>query len=201
MNVYEKLQNCRCELQRMNIKKTGQNKYAGYEYYELGDFLPHINDLMLKYKLCSYIIFDAGIAQLVILNVEKPDENIIYTTPTAEANLKGCHPVQNLGAVQTYLRRYLYTNAFEIVEHDALDTTMGKETQKGLISQAQIKRLYALASGHNDIAKEILAKKKYASAKDIKADDYDNICKLIQAEIAIKKAENDRPLFDGEVTE
>jgi hypothetical protein len=30
-----------------------------------------------------------------------------------------------LGAVQTYLRRYLWTNAFEIVEHDALDATTG----------------------------------------------------------------------------
>jgi hypothetical protein len=27
--------------------------------------------------------------------------------------------------VQTYLRRYLWTNAFEIVEHDALDATTG----------------------------------------------------------------------------
>jgi hypothetical protein len=45
----------------------------------------------------------------------------------SSAALKGCHDVQNLGAVQTYLRRYLWTNAFEIVEHDALDATTGKE--------------------------------------------------------------------------
>jgi hypothetical protein len=43
----------------------------------------------------------------------------------SSAALKGCHDVQNLGAVQTYLRRYLWTNAFEIVEHDALDATTG----------------------------------------------------------------------------
>ena len=51
--------------------------------------------------------------------------SIMFTSPMSSAALKGCHDVQNLGAVQTYLRRYLWTNAFEIVEHDALDATMG----------------------------------------------------------------------------
>ena len=37
--------------------------------------------------------------------------------------LKGCHPIQNLGAVQTYIRRYLWVTAMEIVEHDALDSS------------------------------------------------------------------------------
>jgi hypothetical protein len=41
----------------------------------------------------------------------------------AEANLKGCHPIQNLGAVETYTRRYLWVTAMEIVEHDALDSS------------------------------------------------------------------------------
>jgi hypothetical protein len=40
----------------------------------------------------------------------------------SEANLKGCHPVQNLGAVQTYLRRYLYMAALEIVEQEIFDS-------------------------------------------------------------------------------
>ena len=41
----------------------------------------------------------------------------------SSAALKGCHEVQNLGAVQTYLRRYLWVTAMEIVEHDALDSS------------------------------------------------------------------------------
>jgi len=41
----------------------------------------------------------------------------------ADANLKGCHPIQNLGAVETYTRRYLWVTAMEIVEHDALDSS------------------------------------------------------------------------------
>jgi len=38
------------------------------------------------------------------------------------ASLKGCHEVQNLGAVQTYIRRYLWVCALEIVESDAIET-------------------------------------------------------------------------------
>ena len=41
------------------------------------------------------------------------------------ANLKGCHEVQNIGACETYQRRYLYTTALSISEHDALDATTG----------------------------------------------------------------------------
>jgi hypothetical protein len=33
--------------------------------------------------------------------------------------------VQNIGAVETYQRRYLWVTAMEIVEHDALDSSEG----------------------------------------------------------------------------
>ena len=68
-------------------------------------------------------------AYLQITDVED-GTSVMFTSPMSSAALKGCHDVQNLGAVQTYLRRYLWTNAFEIVEHDALDATMGAEPVK-----------------------------------------------------------------------
>ncbi|USK78941.1 ERF family protein [Peribacillus frigoritolerans] len=127
MNVYEKVQNCRIELQQMNIKKSGKNTFAHYDYYELQDFLPPINLLFQKHKLFSQISFTSEFASLTIVNTENPDEMIHFTSPMAEANLKGTHPIQNLGAVQSYQRRYLYQTALEIVEHDQLDGTFGKD--------------------------------------------------------------------------
>jgi hypothetical protein len=44
------------------------------------------------------------------------------------AALKGCHEVQNVGAVETYQRRYLWVTAMEIVEHDVLDAVTGTDT-------------------------------------------------------------------------
>jgi hypothetical protein len=42
MNIYEKVQKIKLELLEANIKKSGNNKFSGFKYYELGDFMPHI---------------------------------------------------------------------------------------------------------------------------------------------------------------
>lgn len=126
MNVYQKLQKCRVELKAVEIKESGNNKFAGYTYMELGDFLPHIVDLCDKHNLCTVISF-GDMATLEVVNSENPEEKVLFTSPMSTAELKGCHAIQNLGAVETYLRRYLYVAAFDIVEHDALDSTQGKD--------------------------------------------------------------------------
>ena len=131
MTVYKKLQQARVELQKVKMKKTGLNKFVGYQYLELGDFLPHITAIFDKVGLASVIRFGTEVAELEIIDTEKPEgPTIVFTSPMSEANLKGCHPVQNLGAVQTYLRRYLYVNALEIVEHDPLDAMTDAEDKK-----------------------------------------------------------------------
>lgn len=144
-NIYSKMQKARCEFQEKPLKKSGHNKFAGYHYFELGDFLPTINSLLEKYNLCSNISFDNDMATLTIVNAENTDEKLVFTSPMSNANLKGCHDVQNLGAVQTYLRRYLWVNAFEIVESDGLDATTGKDDKtsktKANVNAAKIVKL------------------------------------------------------------
>jgi hypothetical protein len=124
MSVYKKLQEARILLQNTKLNKSGKNKFAGYEYFELGDFLPQIQNICKNIGLCGMVSFTATDAYLTIHETEG-DGFVTFTSPMSSAALKGCHDVQNLGAVQTYLRRYLWTNAFEIVEHDALDATTG----------------------------------------------------------------------------
>ena len=126
MSVYKKLQDARIILQSTQLKKSGKNKFAGYEYFELGDFLPQIQVICKDLGLCGMVSFTATDAYLTIHETEG-DGFVTFSSPMSSAALKGCHDVQNLGAVQTYLRRYLWTNAFEIVEHDALDAVMGKD--------------------------------------------------------------------------
>jgi len=126
MSVYKKLQQARIALQGKKLTKSGKNKFAGYDYFELGDFLPTIQTICNDVGLCGIVSFNHEMAFLQINDVED-GTSIMFTSPMSSAALKGCHDVQNLGAVQTYLRRYLWTNAFEIVEHDALDATLGKD--------------------------------------------------------------------------
>jgi hypothetical protein len=134
-NVYEKLQECRCRLQELKPKKSGKNSYAGFEYYTLDDFIPHINLLFNEHKLCSMfnieLIDNVPIATLKIIDVEKTDDVITFTSTIADANLKGCTPIQSLGGIHTYMKRYLYLNALEIVEPDLLDGVVGKKDDNG----------------------------------------------------------------------
>jgi len=112
----------RISLQEAPLKKSGHNKFAGYSYFELGDFIPTINKIFNEIGLCGVVSYDTEIASLTITDTDD-GTNIVITSPMAEANLKGCHPIQNLGAVETYTRRYLWVTAMEIVEHDALDSS------------------------------------------------------------------------------
>ena len=130
MNVHKKLMIARLKLQQLPLKKSGHNKFAGYQYFELGDFLPSVQDLFGEVGLCGTVSFGTDIAKLTITNIDDPTQFIEFTSPMSSAALKGCHEVQNLGAVQSYLRRYLWVTALEIVEHDTLDATTGKDEPK-----------------------------------------------------------------------
>ena len=136
MGVHKKLMDARIHLQHAPLKKSGHNKFAGYSYFELGDFLPTINSIFYKIGLCGVVSFDKELATLTITDTEDGSE-IKLTSPMAEANLKGCHPIQNLGAVETYTRRYLWVSAMEIVEHDALDSSAPLKEDKVIISPTQ----------------------------------------------------------------
>jgi hypothetical protein len=120
--VCGKLQKCRVALQSMELKKSGHNKFAGYKYFELSDFLPAINNLFDSYGLCYSLQFDKEIATMYIVDIDTGN-SVKFTCPMESAVLKGCHPVQNLGASITYITRYLLVMALAICEHDAIDSS------------------------------------------------------------------------------
>lgn len=120
MSVYKKLMQARVKLHGMELKKSGENKFAGYRYFELGDFLPQTMKIFSDLGLCSVVSFDSDYASLTITDTDDGGY-ITIKSPMAEANLKGAHPIQNLGAVESYQRRYLWMAAMEIVENDIID--------------------------------------------------------------------------------
>lgn len=130
MNIYEKVQAVKTELAKKKLKMSGKNEFAKYDYFELDDFLSPLNELMQEYKMTAYPSFTAELATLTAVNCEAPEEKITVTSPMGTANLKGCHEVQNIGAVETYQRRYLYQALFDIAEHDSLNATQGKPEKK-----------------------------------------------------------------------
>lgn len=136
INVYQKLQLARVKLQNVELKKSGHNKFAGYRYFELTDFLPTVNNIFAEVGLSHTLEFTDTLATMNVIDFEKGGI-AKFTCPMAEANLKGCHPVQNLGASITYITRYLLVMALAICEHDSLDATTGADEPKSAKPIAQ----------------------------------------------------------------
>lgn len=145
MKIYEKVAKIKLELQQRTIAKSGKNTYAKFKYHELKDFLHHINELNAKYGVDDTIeiSMDHG-ATLTLTDIEDGTQKITRV-PYGEAQMlgKGGSPsttdyIQRVGATITYLRRYLYMTAYNIVENDivdSLDTTPQAPIQKATETQ------------------------------------------------------------------
>lgn len=127
--VYSKLQKARVLLQEQPLKKSGFNSFAGFKYFELADFLPSINVIFDNLGLCSVFSISEGIATLRIFDSESGGV-VYFRSPIADAASGKAPPIQALGSMHTYLRRYLFLNALEITEHDAVDATINKDEPK-----------------------------------------------------------------------
>lgn len=138
LNIYQKLQKARIEIQNAGVKKSGKNTFSHYDYFELSDFLPNINNAMGKYQLTSIFNFTREKATLMLINAEKVAEGITFETPVAISPLKGCNEMQNIGAAQSYARRYLYFMAFEIAENDMLDSDKTKVDEDKELARKKI---------------------------------------------------------------
>jgi hypothetical protein len=184
MSIYKKLVSARVKLQSSGLKKSGENIFAKYDYFELYDFLPKINEINAELGICTVITFDKEYATLKIIDVDKPEEVIEIKSPMERAELKGCHAIQNLGAVESYQRRYLYMTAYEIAENDVLDATTGKEQPKnnksGKLTDAQVKRLFAIANsvGYNTekVKEQVLKKFGVTEIAKLTKEQYDTVC-------------------------
>ena len=172
MAVYGKLSKARQMLRGTELKKTGRNKFAEYNYFELGDFLHPTLEIFDQLKLIGIVSFTKDEASLAIVDMEGGGE-IVITSPFGSAALKGCHEVQNIGAVETYQRRYLWVTAMEIVEHDALDATTGRKgdapviTPKGGIGEDLPDDIKSFLLDLAESCKELVANGKAREAYDM----------------------------------
>lgn len=152
MNVLKKLIDSRVALQHKSLNKSGHNKFAGYKYFELADFLPSVQQIFQEKGLVDVISFTETLATMIIFDTED-GSSVSFTSPMGSANLKGCHEVQNVGAVSSYQRRYLYTTALAIVENDVLDAVTGDDV-KPIVKEVKPK---AILIGQNS---EVFAKER-----------------------------------------
>lgn len=142
-SLNESIINIRVKLQNAKLKKSGKNKFAGFDYFELADFLPKLNELMLEEKVNDRFYIKDDYATL---ELQKGEEINTYTMPfvlfetpvnvkqnqtTGEIReVKSMQDIQYLGALNTYYKRYLYLNAFGITDGDVIDSMDNNEMDK-----------------------------------------------------------------------
>ena len=180
-NIYQKLMQVRTEFHKLELKKSGHNKFANFKYFELGDFLVPATKLLNDNGLCPIVTFNNEVAKMVVVNTDNPDEVIEFTSPMRDLELKGANSMQSLGGIETYQTRYLYIQLLNIVECDSFDAVSGTDANKEVITEAQSKRLFVLAKGKDtDKVKAIIDKYGFSKSKDITKSKYNSICEEIE---------------------
>lgn len=164
MNIYEKLNEARIKIADKGLAKTGNNTFSGFKYFELSEILPIVTKVNAELKLFSAFSFLRDTATLEIVNAEKPEEKVTFSFAYSPdgATLKACHKIQNEGAVQTYIKRYLYQNAYEIAEADQLDAKPQQQKRKSFEET-----IAEIAAKHPEEVAEELGKHGYESAGEI----------------------------------
>lgn len=125
MSLNESIISIRVKLQNSTLKKSGLNKFAGFDYFELSDFLPRLNELMLEEKVNDLFTIENDKATLTLIKDEERQTYsipfIVFDTPINKQGQKSMQDIQYLGALNTYYKRYLYLNAFGITDGDVID--------------------------------------------------------------------------------
>lgn len=129
MNVYGKLIEARKKFLDAGVKKKGVNRYAEFKYFRLDEIIPTKQEIFREVGLADIITFGNEVATLTIYNVDNPDESIDFMSQLAPDESMIKNPIQKVGAIQTYVRRYLYLLALDIIESDGIEETTDKPVE------------------------------------------------------------------------
>lgn len=118
MNIYQKIQKVRVDLQEAGLNKSGNN--MGKRYFELEDFIVKVNELCNQQGMMTQFSMDRKNAWL---HITDGTDKVTFVIDKVEAELPKAIAIQSHGATITYLRRYLMMIAFEIAENDLVDSS------------------------------------------------------------------------------
>ena len=135
-NIYQKIMIARLKFLESNPTKSGYNKFQNFKYFELVDIVPTATKICCELGLYTHINIDEGLAKMIVLNTENPNEKVEYSlTAPAVKDDKFNSMLQDTGRCETYLRRYLYLLFLDITENDIVDAEDQNKNQFKTASQ------------------------------------------------------------------
>ena len=190
MNVYEKLIAIQSELK---APKSQYNNFGKYAYRNCEDILEALKPLLKEHKSTIYISDEIVTvlerfyvkATVTFIDAETGEKIINTAYAREEEDKKGMDGSQVTGASSSYARKYALNGMFAI--DDTKDSDFTNTTVKGdnsALSEAQIKRLLAIASKVNisaDDVKVVVAKKfGVQDLRKMNKQQYDEICSRLE---------------------
>lgn len=169
MNVYAKLIEARKMFLAAGVKKTGKNLYAEYKYFTLDDIIPVKTRIFDDLGLVDVISFGEGFACLSLFNVANPEERIDFVSPTEKDESLIKNPIQKLGAVETYVRRYLYMLLLDIVESDGIEATTDKPDPEEGADKSKAPKRPKTEKERSEIKEDLIDQGGEATETQIKA--------------------------------
>lgn len=158
-NLHELLQEVRYELSKVEMKKSGHNSHLNFDYFELKDFVPTATKLFYERGITP--MFNISVSngmEYAILDLYRKGETITFSSPTAEPS--GSNPIQSLGAKITYMRRYLYLMALDLVENDIVDAQDKTEPTVKYATKFQVNKILENGKVIADLLSELNIKTK-----------------------------------------
>ena len=190
MNVYEKLIAIQSELK---APKSQYNNFGKYAYRNCEDILESLKPLLKEHKSTIYIsdeivtVLERFYVKATVTFIDAETGEKITNTAYAreEESKKGMDGSQVTGASSSYARKYALNGMFAI--DDTKDSDFTNTTVKGdnsALSEAQIKRLLAIASKVNisaDDVKKVVAKTfGVQDLRKMNKQQYDEICSRLE---------------------
>lgn len=130
LTLHQKVNKVKFLLSEAKMTKSGKNEAFHFQYFELSDFLPHIVKFCYEVGILTRITFETQCGVLELMDTES-DATLEYRSPFVDVKMDRMNPIQAIGAIQTYCKRYLYMNAFDIVENDLIDSITDKGKVEG----------------------------------------------------------------------
>lgn len=190
-NIYDKLIEARKLFLAAGVKKSGVNRYAEFKYFTLDDIIPVKQNIFETLGLVDVISFGTEVATLTLINASNPEETIEFMSPLKEDESLIKNPIQKLGAVETYVRRYLYMLMLDIVEADTVDAVSDKpDTETGVAPATKKSNRPATPQEREETKKELINEGGDATDVQIKA-----------LKNGLKKLRAKDDSYDGYVTE
>lgn len=193
MGIHEKLMNIQSKLK---APKNQYNSFGKYNYRSCEDILEGVKPLLKETQTVLTIsdevinIGDRFYIKATATLTDTEDGRSISVSALAreDENKKGMDLSQVTGSTSSYARKYALNGLFCIDDTKDSDATNkhGKEqsdklkSNQGQLTDAQLKRLYAIAYSMNidaDTVKQHVRKKFNKEVKDLTKEEYDQVCK------------------------